>query len=118
MSQSADELRVSAAKTQSLFREVNERIETLRPSSTNVRFACECALSECIEFVDITPEEYGSVRQHPDRFFVRPGHANLEVEEVVESDSRYDIVRKLGVGADLAAQLDPRGKRRADGGAT
>jgi len=37
---------------------------------------------------------------------------------VVESDSRYDIVRKLGVGADLAAQLDPRGKRRADGGAT
>ena len=39
--------RERAAKNQSLFREVNERIEDLDHTSTFIEFICECANEEC-----------------------------------------------------------------------
>jgi hypothetical protein len=103
-----DAQRERAAKNQSLFREVNERIEELDPLSSFAEFVCECAKTECAEHVSLTVEEYERVRQHPNCFFVLPGHEIAAVEEVVDANQRYLIVAKLGPGAPVAHELDRR----------
>ena len=101
-----------AARNQSLFREVNERIEStaskLSPMFTE--FMCECADDTCFEYVSLTFEEYSSVRKMgPVFFFVAPGHVLPDVERVVGGEAdRYEIVEKQEAAAEVAAELDPR----------
>ena len=98
-----------AARNESLFREVNERIGTtatkLSPMFTE--FMCECADDSCFDYISLTSEEYSSVRKMGAVFFVlKPGHAVPEVERVVGGEAhRYDIVEKFGVAAEVAVQL-------------
>jgi hypothetical protein len=103
-----DEQRKRAARNQSVFREVNERIEEFPPPSSFVEFVCECANPECSEKVGLTLEEYEDVRRAANRFFVLPGHEIATVEEVTFSNDRYAIVSKLGAAAPVAQKLDPR----------
>jgi len=101
-----------AARNQSLFREVNERIDStatgLSPMFTE--FMCECADDSCFEHVSLTSEEYSSVRKMgPVFFLVKPRHVYLDVERVVGREGdRYEIVEKQEVAAQVAAELDPR----------
>jgi hypothetical protein len=99
-----------AAHNQSLFREVNERIES---ASTNLspmftEFMCECADESCFEHISLTHEEYASVREMgPVFFIVSPGHVYLDVERVVGGEAeRYEIVEKQDVAAEVAVELD------------
>jgi hypothetical protein len=101
-----------AAKNQSLFREVNERIEDLAQPATFAGFICECMDEECDEHVSLTVEEYEHVRAGSNRFVVLPGHEVAGVEEVVEATERFVVVAKLGSGETLAASLDPRKRLR------
>jgi hypothetical protein len=104
-----NEQRERAARNQSLFREVNERIEDLSTSASFVEFVCECAYSDCTQRINVTLEEYEEIRGDSNRFFVLPGHEMLEVEAVVDSaEDRYLVVSKLGGGAAVANDLDPR----------
>jgi 5-bromo-4-chloroindolyl phosphate hydrolysis protein len=108
-----------AAKNQSLFREVNERIEPLNMALTPINrlndFVCECAVEECTEAVRLSVDEYESVRQHPARFFVAPNdeHVWPDVERVLEKTDRYWIVEKFGHGGSMAAKLDPRSREKS-----
>ena len=101
-----------AAHNQSLFREVNERIESastkLSPMFTE--FMCECADETCFEHVSLTHHEYTSVREKGSAFFiVMPGHVIPDVERVVGGEAeRYEIVEKLDLAAEVAAELDAR----------
>ena len=113
MSITDDELdaqRRGAAKNQSLFREVNERIEDLAGSSFT-SFVCECLNDRCDERVVLTIEEYERIRAQPAWFFVLAGHEARDVEDVVDRNDRYLIVRKLGVGQRVAEKLNPRNRR-------
>jgi hypothetical protein len=103
-----DARRVYAAKNQSVFREVNERIEEIAPPSSFIEFICECADPECGERLAVTLQEYEGVRSKSSRFFVLPGHELLDVEKVVESSERYLMVETLGTGRRMAEGLDPR----------
>ena len=104
-----------AARNQSLFREVNERIGSsvtnLTPMFTE--FMCECADDSCFEHVSLTSQEYSSVRKMGPVFFVvKPGHVYPDVEDVVGGEAdRYEIVEKQGVAAEVAteaaAELEP-----------
>ena len=107
-----DAQRERAAKNQSLFREVNERIEALAGSGRFASFICECMDATCDEPVAVTVEEYEHVRQGGNRFIVLPGHEVAEIEEVTDASERFLVVAKLGAGAPMAEQLDPR-KRSA-----
>ena len=107
-SQELESERTSAAKSQSLFREVNEGIEQLSPSASFVEIVCECASEECFEKISVTLQEYEAIRADPNRFFVRPGHEIPEVEVVKESNGRYLVVSKIGAGKRMAEALDPR----------
>jgi hypothetical protein len=102
-----DAQRRRAATNQSLFREVNERIEDLATGSF-ASFICECMMEWCDERVAVTLVEYEKIRAHPARFFVLGGHEDPEVERTVETSDRYLIVEKLGAGEMVAVRLDPR----------
>src|SRR5918995_6955950 len=106
-----------AAKNQSLFREINERIEPLNKSFTWINrlndFVCECAVETCSDAVQMSVEEYESVRQHPARFFVAADddHVWPDVERILERFDRYWIVEKHGYSGSMAAKLDPRSRQ-------
>jgi hypothetical protein len=106
-----DTQRQRAARNESLFREVNERIEDLASDSAFSIFICECMNELCDENVPMTLEEYEAVRRDGNRFVVLPGHHVAEVEDVVDVvDGRYVVVAKLGAGAEVAEELDPRSR--------
>jgi hypothetical protein len=109
-SEGLDARRERAAKNQSLFREVNERIEKLAGEVSSTEFVCECLQEGCDERVSLTLEEYEHVRSSPNRFFVLQGHAFAEIEATVETKDGHLIVKKLGVGAEVAEALDPRSR--------
>jgi hypothetical protein len=71
-----------AGRNQSLFREVNERIEGVRNLQPMVfeEFVCECCLDGCTSTITLTIEEYEAVRERSTWFAVLPGHVDLTVE--------------------------------------
>jgi hypothetical protein len=50
------------ARNQALFREVNERIETIAGDSETVEFVCECSNPDCISTIELKMGEYERVR--------------------------------------------------------
>ena len=99
---------------QSLFREVNERIDELAQAfdlRDEVPILCDCASPDCNERIVLTQTEYENLRRIPTHFAVLPGHDIPEVERVVEQNERFVTVEKFGASAIAAIKLDPR--RRA-----
>ena len=103
-----------AARNQSLFREVNERIKNVNDGfhvfTALNDWVCECAIDSCVERIEMTTQEYEHVRQHGARFFVAPkdDHVWPEAERVVERLPNYWIVEKIELGARIAQKTDPR----------
>lgn len=108
-----DERRVARiGKNEARFREANERVERAaqveaRPNE-KVSYVCECGSANCSDFVQLTTEEYESIRQHAARFVLLPGHDIPEVERVVLNGDGYVVVEKTGEGSEVAQELDPR----------
>jgi hypothetical protein len=100
-----------AGRNESLFRELNERIDESATDITPMftEFMCECASDSCFDYVSLTSQEYMEVRKMgPVYFAVTPGHADPEVERIVGGEAdRYDIVEKQGVAAEVAVELEP-----------
>lgn len=98
---------------ESIFRQVNEQIESLnRDFGTEERrmtAICECANGDCTERLVIPVSTYEAVRSDPRRYVLVSGHAMPEFESVVDGGNGYDIVEKLeGPAAELAEETDPR----------
>ena len=91
---SIEPLRV--ARTESLFRDVNERIaEAAQDLGTSyAEFVCECADPACDERFAAHLEEYETVRADGRRFLVAPGHEEPRFERVVEFEPEHRIVQK------------------------
>jgi hypothetical protein len=99
------------ARNESLFREVNERIEEVSWNAglgDRFEILCECGRRDCLEPLRVLRSEYESVRAEPDRFLVAPGHEHEDMERVVTRTDRFEIVEKLGRAAVVAAAADPR----------
>jgi hypothetical protein len=99
------------AKTESLFRDVNERIaETSeRFDATEAEFMCECADPGCAERLEVPLEVYEDVRADATTFLLNPEHVEPDVERVVRRRSGYAIVKKVdAVVARIVQQLNPR----------
>jgi hypothetical protein len=105
---------VRAARNQSLFRAINEKLidlsEAFAAFAGDFQIACECADTFCLASLTITPEAYEEVRGQANRFVVLPGHIVPEVENVVAEEHGYIIVEKIAVAAQVAEALDPRGE--------
>jgi hypothetical protein len=103
---------VSQAKNEELFRNVNERIETLSQTVAQddpmMEYLCECDSAGCYERVRATRGEYESVRADPTHFIVLAGHQDPKVERVTFSNDRFLVVEKQGAAARDALETDPR----------
>jgi hypothetical protein len=98
-------------RNEALFREVNERIErvteTLQVETLTI--LCECGDPSCLEQIQVSLPDYERVRADPTLFFIRAGHEDSDVEDVVEEHEDYHVVRKKdGSAAAQARKLDPR----------
>jgi len=105
------ETEVRIARTESLFRNVNERIaeSAQRTESEGTAFVCECADADCTEKVAAPIEVYEDVRSDGTQFLLAPGHEDGRVERVVEERPRYEIVRKVNrIVAAHVRRLNPR----------
>ena len=101
-----------AAKNEVVLRDLNERLKAY-PATGTQRFSewvCECADMTCQRPVQLTIEEYETVRSEPTRFVVAPGaeHVNPEIERVVQREKRYWVVEKIGIGREISEKFDTR----------
>jgi hypothetical protein len=112
MSQQTTDPAVDATQTQSLFRDVNERVVEIDgslPAGTDrIGLMCECAIPRCTQVITLSKEEYEGVRRFPTHFVVHPGHVVADVERVVASYPEFSVVEKFGEAGTLAVALDPR----------
>jgi hypothetical protein len=106
------EREVRIARTEALFRDVNERIaeSAQRFDSEEAEFVCECADPECTERVHATLDEYEQVRTDGTQFLLVPGHEDTQIERVVERPRRrFAVVKKFNaIVARTVRRLDPR----------
>jgi hypothetical protein len=99
------------AKTEALFRDVNERIaETSeRFGAEEAEFMCECADPACAERLGVPLEEYEEVRSDATTFVLDPDHVEPRIERVVEHRSGYAVVKKFNETVTAwVRRLDPR----------
>ena len=112
-----DSRRQRAAANESLFREVNERIEDIaerfRLNEEIIDFLCECARTDCAQRVQMRRSDYEALRRVATHFAVARGHEESDVETVIDSKESYVIVAKRGSAAAVARELDPREPSRA-----
>ncbi len=99
------------ANNEIVFRSVNESIDQQAAKFGGLdeyQFICECATTDCFDRIALTLDEYDAIRRHGKRFFVAPGHQDLQVELVVETHGRYLVVEKDGNAGVVAETADPR----------
>ena len=104
-----DEADEQVALNESTFRQVNEGIEEGRRDREGlVPFVCECGEIGCNAVVEVTLEEYESVRARSRWFLVAPGHgAVFDITE--RTADRFAVVRKPdGPLGEMADRTDPR----------
>jgi hypothetical protein len=93
-----DERSARLATNEAIFRGGNESIDKAAGGRLErAPYLCECGEKSCLARVELTPAEYETVRTHPARFFVVPGHEDLTAGEVVvEQSDRFTVVEKQG----------------------
>ena len=89
-----EDLRI--ARTESLFRDVNERIaESAGRFGDDATFICECDDPSCTDRIPTTIEAYEEARADGAQFIVADDHVNDEVERVVERTDDFTLVEKV-----------------------
>lgn len=99
------------AANESVHRQVNENLQQIQRGGDEEAlqtFVCECALLGCSSVLELTLAEYGTVRRHARRFFVRHGHVIPDTEDVVEEHTRYQVVEKHASAGPIVDATDPR----------
>jgi hypothetical protein len=102
---------VRAARTESLFRGVNERIaETAeRFGAEDASFVCECADPECTQRIPATLDEYEEVRSDGAQFLMLEEHVEPEIERVAKRRPTFTLVEKVKpLVRRTVRTLDPR----------
>ena len=107
---------IEAAKKQSFFREVNERMRDWHESGEQVGgsadFLCECAGEDCTYPVQITLDAYDEMRRVPTHFAVAAemDHVFPDFERIFAKRDGYFVVEKFGEAGIAAIRLDPRSR--------
>ena len=98
------------ARTESLFREVNERIaESAERFDAETKYVCECADPTCTHRVEATREEYERVREDGATFLLVNGHEDERIEAIVREDGdRAVVAKRHPLVAPIARKLNPR----------
>lgn len=104
--------KVKRARTEALFRDVNERIaeSAQRFDASSTQFVCECADPSCTHRVEATLDEYEQVRADGATFMLVPGHEHSDIERVIDdSRKRFHVVEKVQATVrETVRRLNPR----------
>jgi hypothetical protein len=104
--------KVKRARTEALFRDVNERIaeSAQRFDASRTEFVCECSDPGCAHRLDASLDEYERVRADGATFMLAPGHEQRDIERVVDdSRSRFHVVEKVQTTVrETVRRLNPR----------
>jgi hypothetical protein len=110
----AEDRGARAARNQSLFREINERVKALNDGFSMVlpvgEWICECADETCVVRLELSAQAYEAVRADGTHFIVAASdtHVFPDVERVTERNERYWVVEKFGRAGEVADQFNPR----------
>lgn len=102
---------IAAARTEAIFREVNEAIARTAESfrADEADFVCECADPDCAHRVTASLDDYEQVRSDGTHFLLVPGHDEPSVERVVAHGKGYSVVEKFTeVLSHNVRRLNPR----------
>jgi hypothetical protein len=102
---------LAQARTEALFRDVNERIaeSARRFDADETEFVCECSDPGCTHRLEASLDEYEDVRADGATFMLAPGHERGEIEEVREHRGRFVVVEKMQAAVRATVRrLDPR----------
>jgi hypothetical protein len=108
-----DERERRLALNEALFREANERVETVADQlgpDVPYDFLCECANADCTFRISLPPSVYENIRADPRQFVVLPLHYTPEVEDLVIEEDTHWVVRKTGEAGEYVEHLDPRSR--------
>jgi hypothetical protein len=103
--------KIKRARTESLFRDVNERIaeSAQRFDADRTDFVCECSDPNCTHRLEATLDQYEDVRADGATFMTVPGHEDADIEQVVARRGRFQVVEKMQrVVRDTVERLNPR----------
>lgn len=106
--------REEEARHQTIFREMNEWTEEENDDRLGIdrvidTYMCECSDPRCTDPINLTRDEYESIRKEPIRFAIAVHHENPEIDWVLAEFPRFTIVEKmLGPAARVALATDPR----------
>ena len=112
-----DSAHAETAKTESLYREVNERMNEVNAQRASLdrpqEVICECAQPECSKLITMTAVEYRGLRLNGTWFVIAPPEEHFfpQVERIVAQDVRYWVVEKQGKAGEVAEKLDPRDRQ-------
>ena len=83
-------------ENQTTFRSANERLSEMAQVDDGkfVPFLCECADIECLGRLEATLSEFELIHEDRHRFFILPGHALMDGEEILVENRRYGVVSK------------------------
>jgi hypothetical protein len=103
-----EDLRI--ARTESLFRDVNERIaESAGRFGSDAAFICECDDASCTHRIATSIEAYEEARAEGAQFIVTDAHVNNDVERVVEKTDDFTLIEKVKpLVRETVLDLDPR----------
>jgi hypothetical protein len=75
---------------ENVFRQINESLLKLH----DPHFVCECSDASCNERIEVSAEIMRSLHDDRNLYVVKPPHINADLEELVEAQDAFAIVRK------------------------
>ena len=96
---------------EAVFRQVNERIESLADTfglGERLDLICECGNASCTSRIEMDHKQYEELRSDSTTFAVVSGHEISDVEEIVARRGAYDVVRKTAGNARRVAETTDR----------
>jgi hypothetical protein len=84
-------------ETEDVFRNANDRIADMGAKlewRDPVPFLCECSDKRCFARLQITLEEYESLRADSEQYLTKPGH-QLSGGVILEQNDRVAVAEKL-----------------------
>lgn len=99
------------ALNETVFRTANERMkawEERHEGEQTEIYYCECSRLECTVRVELSSAQYERIRADSRHFVVATGHADPQVERVVDHADGYDVVEKPHNVDHITGPTDPR----------
>ena len=71
-----------------------EKMFSRHKNEFQIHFVCECSDHDCSQRIDLSLTEYSRLRSMDRCYVVVKGHQDLDIEQVIGSNTIFEIVQK------------------------